>query len=94
MGLEELRALQERGWKLNQDASTSTAYRLWEDPDGREGGWEIIVQFTSGHGTRSSFTTFGCGLSEVGDSELAALQDAVREARRLMRDWDGLSPER
>lgn len=79
----------QQGWVLNQDGSTATAHRLWEDPDDPDNGWEIIVQFTTGHGARATLVPLGDGLSERGDTDFARLEQAVAEARLLLTTWDG-----
>jgi len=93
MTREELEALQSRGWTLTRDGSTGTAYFSWDDPEETENGWELYVLHTAGHGNRFTLEPVGSGLTERRHSDFTRLTDALRDAERLLEDWQGELPD-
>jgi hypothetical protein len=89
MTRERLLELDERGWRLTRDGSTSTAHFSWDDPDDPESGWELLVLHTSGHGARFTLNTFESGLTERSPADARRLHQALSEATRLMAEWKG-----
>jgi hypothetical protein len=89
MTRERLLALSEVGWRLSRDGSTSTAYRAWDDPLDPESGWELLVLYTAGHGSRLTVNGFGSGLTERPRQEAEQFEAAFTEAMELVRGWSG-----
>jgi hypothetical protein len=84
-----LRELEDRGWMLTRDGSTATAFFAWDDPDDPDGGWQVMVLHTAGHGSRFTLDADASGLTERPSADLDRLMDALAEARELLSDWQG-----
>ena len=90
--LARLRDLLQRGWRLTRDGSTSTAYRVWEEPEDPESGWEVLVLHTAGHGAKLTLNPLGSGLSERSLADARRLFETLAEALELVEGWRGELP--
>ena len=93
MTQEQLRELEERGWRLTRDGSTATAPHVWVDPDDPDSGWELLVLHTAGHGAKFTLNTFESGLTERYLPDARRLAAALQDTLLLLDGWGGELPD-